>query len=298
MRAASNGRVVVSALNLSWKTAVDLIGCTLFPTKCLICSLPLERLERAPVCGSCWRSVHAETRACCERCGEVLEMAGSRAAKGGMCRACRMARPDFERAVSYGPYDAAMRAAIHALKYGRVLAMARPLGERLAEAMAGLAEEMAGEPTLAVPVPLHVRRQKERGFNQARALAQEAMRSLKQSHPEWVLELGPASLVRQRETQAQAGLQPRERRANVRGAFFVPDAAMVAGRHVVVVDDILTTGATARACARALTEAGAASVRVATVARAQHHWNDVEQEQADEWAEAREDEGAEVWQVQ
>jgi len=182
-----------------------------------------------------------------------------------------MVPPDFIRSVSFGVYDGSMRGVIHALKYGRIAPLARELGVRLAAAMAQL-ELDAPREMLVVPVPLHRGRMAERGFNQARTLATEAIRSLRISHPGWRLELSASSLVRQRSTESQAGLTPRQRRQNLRGAFFVSDSEALRGRHVLLVDDIFTTGATARACAKILIEAGAASVRVATLARAQRRF--------------------------
>jgi len=178
-----------------------------------------------------------------------------------------MAPPAFERAVAYGVYDGRMRAAIHAFKYDGIHSLAHRLGAMLAQAIATLAAQSPTE-LLVVPVPLHRAKHGQRGFNQARLLAERAIAALRTTHPDWRLTLASRTLLRIRATDSQAGLTPRQRRSNVRGAFRVADLAAVAGRHVLVVDDIYTTGATARATAKALTDAGAASVRVATLSRA------------------------------
>lgn len=160
-----------------------------------------------------------------------------------------------------------MREAIHALKYGRIHPAARRLGVMLAYAIGQLGPEAPSE-LLVVPVPLHRTKHRQRGFNQARALATAAIKALRKSHPEFRLTLAPRTLMRQRPTESQAGLTPRQRRSNVRGAFKVSDPSLVQGRNILLVDDILTTGATARAAAQSLKRAGAASVYVATLARA------------------------------
>jgi ComF family protein len=160
-----------------------------------------------------------------------------------------------------------MKAAIHALKYDRLHMAARGLGGMLAKAIAKLADEAPGE-MLVVPVPLHRSKYAERGFNQARSLAFHALGALSKSHPEWRLTLAASTLMRIRATESQFGLTPRQRRMNVRGAFEVSDPAAVTMKHVLLIDDILTTGATVRAAALALAQAGAASVYVATLARA------------------------------
>jgi ComF family protein len=178
-----------------------------------------------------------------------------------------MAPPTFVRAVAYGPYQDRMKSAIHALKYNRLHPVARGLGRMLAGAIAQLAEEAPTE-MLVVPVPLHRSKYAERGFNQARLLAVHALKALGKSHPRWRLNLASTTLMRLRATESQAGLTPRQRRLNVRGAFTVSDPAAVNLRHVLIVDDIFTTGATAREAAQALAQAGAASVWVATLARA------------------------------
>jgi ComF family protein len=120
-------------------------------------------------------------------------------------------------------------------------------------------------------VPLFSPKERERGYDQAALLAGWMVRHLAQLRPEWQLSIQRGVLQRVRETRSQFGLAPQKRRANLRGAFRVRDAVAIAGREVLLVDDILTTGATARECSRVLRGAGAAKVWVATVARAQRH---------------------------
>jgi ComF family protein len=169
--------------------------------------------------------------------------------------------------VAYARYEDRMREAIHALKYEGMHPAARRMGAMLAQAVAKLADQ-APRAMLVVPVPLHRSKHAQRGFNQARVLAGHALAALRRSHSEWRLELAPTTLMRIRATETQAGLSPRGRRMNVRGAFQVTDAETVRGRDVLLVDDILTTGATARAASLALKRAGAKTVWVATLARA------------------------------
>ena len=161
--------------------------------------------------------------------------------------------------------------AIHALKYDRLHPAARGLGRMLAEAIAQLAAE-APQEMLVIPVPLHRSKFADRGFNQARSLAANALDFLKKSHPEWRLNLASSTLMRLRATESQAGLTPLMRRLNVRGAFVVSDPSAITLKHVLIIDDILTTGATARAVAQVLMKAGAASVWVATLARARRFY--------------------------
>jgi ComF family protein len=147
---------------------------------------------------------------------------------------------------------------LHELKYRGRRRAARRLAEELLESIA--VTRLLTRDAVLVPVPLHPRRRRERGFNQSELLATELARRTG-------LRVAPAALVRRRDTSPQAGLTAAARRANVAGAFAVRQRARVSGRPVVLVDDVFTTGATARGCARVLREAGASEVRVLTVAR-------------------------------
>jgi ComF family protein len=151
-----------------------------------------------------------------------------------------------------------MREALHAFKFRGRRALAAPLGDLLVEAMGGRLP--AGVPALLVPVPLHPRRERERGFNQASLLARRVGRA-------WRVPVRDDVLVRAVATPSQTELDAAARRANVREAFRLRRADLIAGRHVLLVDDILTTGATLSECARCLREGGAATVGALTVAR-------------------------------
>lgn len=185
-----------------------------------------------------------------------------------LCQTCRLAPPPFQRAVAYGAYSGVLRALIHSLKYGGMRPVADRLGEKLAVAVVPLDAELPMG-VLVVPVPLYAGKLRSRGFNHAELLARAAMRALRSQRAGRKMRLVTGVLARRRATESQAGLSPHQRRANLRGAFFVPEPEEVKGRHILLIDDIYTTGATARACGQSLRRAGAASVWVATVARPQ-----------------------------
>jgi len=153
------------------------------------------------------------------------------------------------------------RETIHLLKYDRVLPAADFLGAKLDTT---LAELPSPQPYgwLVIPVPLHSRKLRQRGFNQSELIARAAFKR------QPLAALNRKCLVRQRETAPQAGLTRHQRRENIRGAFVVRDPAAVRGRDILLVDDVFTTGTKISECARILRRAGAASVYAATVARA------------------------------
>jgi ComF family protein len=150
-----------------------------------------------------------------------------------------------------------VREALHVFKFSRKVSLADPLSAVL---LRGCNGALPCPADVVIPVPLHRARERERGFNQAGLLARRVARSLR-------ADLGERWLGRARATAAQADLSGAERWTNVRGAFTLRDRGAVRGRHVVLVDDVLTTGATAAECAEVLRAGGAASVGILTVAR-------------------------------
>jgi ComF family protein len=208
----------------------------------------------------------------CGRCGEALDMEGLRfvgqfPVEGLLCAPCRRVPPEFERAVAYGVYENELREMVHLLKYEGVRAVARPLGAKLAAAVEML--DGMGRELMVVAVPLYPSKERQRGYNQAVLLSDVALSVLKKSKPEWDLRAAHKVLRRVKDTESQFALTPKGRRRNLQGAFEMRDGASVLGREVLLLDDIYTTGATARECARVLRRAGARKVWIATLARAQ-----------------------------
>lgn len=213
-----------------------------------------------PVCDECLDSIKPLAGPLCSWCGDRLVPF---AQEGQICIHCEETSPRFQHAAAHGEYDGALRGLIHLLKYQGIRSAARPLGRQLAQGIRFVCSDFPGAHVL-VPVPLHRQRRSSRGFNQAELIARLALRELR----ELPLELAPNALARTRLTESQTGFTREQRRENLRGAFAVSDPARVRGRNIVLLDDVLTTGATADECSRILLRAGAKQVLVVTVARA------------------------------
>jgi len=210
--------------------------------------------------------MHPISEGVCSICGERLARPCAFSGNSGeaRCGLCRRLEPPFVKAAAYGSYESGLRELIHLLKYDQVRPAASVLGRMLAEAIADLQPLFGDGPLLVVPVPLHARKLRQRGFNQAELIARAA---LKQFPPQGRLASAAHVLERRRETQSQIGLSRHQRRENMRGAFAVTRPEQVEGREILVVDDVFTTGTTVSECARVLRRAGASKVFVATVAR-------------------------------
>ena len=176
-------------------------------------------------------------------------------------------KADFRKARSVGVYDKTLMSLVHAFKYGKKIQLADPLGRMLFKTF--LCHWGKDEVDLVMPVPLHPERLRERGFNQAFLLVRNWPLPERKGNPaKSFVEINPDTLTRIKRTHPQTGLNRRGRSENIKNAFHVKDADKIKGRRILLVDDVLTTGATIRECARVLKKEGAIKIDVLTLARA------------------------------
>jgi ComF family protein len=215
----------------------------------------LREISRIPVCRTCLKAPEPiSADYFCISCRTPFQN-GFPLDSEGRCALCRSGLRGFDAAYCFGSYEGVLRELIHLYKYGRIPTLARPLADLLASALPR--DERVDA---IVPAPLHWWRKWRRGFNQAELLARDLSR--RTGTP--VVH----ALRRTRPTSAQAGLSNHARRKNVTAAFAGRRASRtLEGKHVLLIDDVMTTGSTATACAMALKRAGAARVVLLTVAR-------------------------------
>jgi ComF family protein len=215
----------------------------LFPPRCVGC-----RRVGAWLCAECLTQVPRVEPPFCARCGDAV-------VAGGLCARCRTSPLQIECIRSVVYFEGVLREAVHRLKYSGHTALAEPLGDLMI--LYWTQHPMPAD--VVVPVPLHAARLRERGYNQAALLACEMARRVGLVVDEQVL-------VRQRATAPQVELDARQRKENVRAAFRC-SSNRLAGKQVLLIDDVCTTGATLEACAVALYEGGARGVQALTLAR-------------------------------
>ncbi len=237
------------ALSWGYRTAIGL----LYPPSCISCHAALS--EAQALCPACWTGLGLIERPYCERLGTPFAID---LGEGLVSPAAIADPPVFARARAACRFDGVARELVHRLKYGDRLELSLALGRLMAQA----GRELLRDCDLVVPVPLHRTRLWSRRFNQAAALARIVSRL---GH----LPIAPAALARVKRTRQQVGLTKAQRAENLQGAFKVPESAkiLVEGRRILLVDDVLTTGSTVNAAARALLRAGATDIDVLTFAR-------------------------------
>lgn len=241
----------------------------LFPPKCLACGafidwrstrcdtiqLPADRLHTI-ACAACRQQVQHVQSPLCTVCGQTFS---SRQGTDHLCGACLAEPHQYDQARAALIFDGPVVELIHQYKYRAKLRLARPFGMLLRKSFECFWP--AGGADLAIPVPLHSRRRRQRGFNQAYVMLLRAIDA------GLAVNVNADALHRVRHTPTQTGLDRQARKENMRKAFVVGNPKAIAGRHVLLVDDVMTTGATIDACALALKAAGASRVDALTLAR-------------------------------
>lgn len=229
--------------------ALDLI----LPPRCFSCGVSVA--TQGQLCATCWNGLNFITDPQCECCGLPFEYEHL---EGLRCGSCQSRPPAYEQARAAFHYDDGSRSLILSFKHGDRTATAKALAQWMNRAVAPIIED----DMLIVPVPLHRWRLLKRRYNQSALLAQQIARDFECAYE-------PLLLYRKKATASQGGLSASARRANVKQAFALYEKAKdrLMGRSVLLVDDVLTTGATVEACADILKKAGARHVKVVTAAR-------------------------------
>jgi ComF family protein len=230
-----------------------------FPAPCRLCERLLLTSSRVPICEDCLASFAPIPQPFCTSCGRWIVSPQAAQSRQPLCRLCLLKTYAFDRARSYAVYDGAMSQAMILLKYEAIEPLGRWFADRLVEVAGRESEALAAD--VVVPVPLHRDRQRERGYNQVDLIAGPLARRLG-------LPYRSVLLVRSKPRPDKLHLSLHERWTSVRGAFAARPGSRVDNLRVLLVDDVMTTGATLDACARALRRAGAAAVYALTVARA------------------------------
>jgi ComF family protein len=239
-------------MGMAWKNIAGGMLDLMFPPLCAACREPVS--GAGGFCAACWSGLVFLDDPACQCCGTPFPVDPGAAS---LCAACLARPPSFSRARAILAYDEESRAAILALKHADRLELVPDFARWLGRVGRPLLEDC----DMVLPVPLHASRLWLRRYNQSAELARRLAAN-------WGKAYDPLALVRSRRTDSQGAMpSARARRRNVLSAFRAPFPERVKGRKVLLIDDVLTTGATAEACSRALRRAGAADIAVLTLAR-------------------------------
>ncbi len=220
---------------------------TLFPETCPVCHEASSDHTTAPICTGCWDSIQPYEGPKCDKCGMPLDSDSSI-----ICGECIKDQPAFRSVRTFGLYKGPLRKAINLLKYHNMKRLSKPLSGMILRMKIPRADTV-------MPVPLYKERLRQREFNQSALLAKYTAKNT--GTPLLV-----NCLVKVKDTMPQVGLSSRERRRNIRNAFGVDKKELIKGKDIILVDDVITTGATVRECSRVLKKAGAGSIYVMALA--------------------------------
>ena len=239
------------SLNGALRNITDVI----FPPRCLGCVEILPQQYLQTFCPACKEKIKFITGSLCPICGMAFF---DSPAPDHLCGNCLESKPYFSLARAVAIYETLILDAIHQFKYGRNISTGSALASFMAEFC--FPNFDFTDYSLILPVPLHIRRLRERGFNQALILA-------KAIEKKYQIPVNFSLLKRRKFTLTQTGLDKKEREKNIRGAFAVTGNAKIEGKNIILIDDVYTTGATINQCAKTLIKAGANKVAVLTLAR-------------------------------
>jgi ComF family protein len=234
----------------------------LYPPRCRACAETFNGHDVEYFCASCWAKVQLIRHPMCNVCGRPFPEASG---EDHTCGLCLARRPRFVRAWAWAcyPHEEAeehpLRQAVQKFKYGRKISLGKPLGRLMARGCRDFLQDCPAE--VIIPVPLHTKRLRWRGFNQAVLLGRQLSRA-------YGIPIDPFVLRRIKATPPQTQLNEAERRRNVRGAFTLAPGRSIEGKKVLLVDDVYTSGATVNECSQTLVRAGAEQVFVLTLVHA------------------------------
>lgn len=231
---------------------------SLFPSRCILCSQTVQESavnQNVEVCLSCYQAL-PHNHSCCQHCSLPLpeEIDGD-----VLCGRCIKSSPKYDYSHSLFRYEDDIINLVHQLKFGEKISYARSIGEMLLVAFENAIVDKYGKPDCIIPVPLHNKRLRQRGYNQSTEITR--VMAKKTGMP-----IAYDAVVRRRVTLTQTGLKAKERQKNIRGAFSVLDVENY--RHVLIIDDVVTTGSTVNELSKELKRSGVERVGVLSIARA------------------------------